>query len=365
MAAFNLKETIDAVVDGVTVWDSEIAFRLRAPAWVTVKNAVVHHVTYGVRYEDNIPQLRVWNTTFGAGVTQPFLAASSSSTGLQVANVLVLASSLPPEASGGSSRAVSASAFVNAAANDYHLAPGSLVIDAGASLIDVRTDREGTPRPQGAYYDVGAYEYCGTSCGGSSPPPPPPCSYSITPSARSVTAAGGMGTVTVTTGASCGWNVSNAPSWVTVAATTGTGGGSVTYSVAANTSTSPRTANLTIAAQAFVITQEGASPSNPPPPAPAPTPAPSGCDYALAPGEMRIPAPGGTFDVTVSVTGGDSCRWTTTNVPGWVTVVRGTGLGSGEARFSVAPNKTARQRSAVVLIAGRSFELVQLGAQTR
>ena len=32
MAAFNFKENVDATVDGVTVFDSEIAFRLRGPA---------------------------------------------------------------------------------------------------------------------------------------------------------------------------------------------------------------------------------------------------------------------------------------------------------------------------------------------
>jgi hypothetical protein len=39
MAAFNLKEHLDAHLDGVTVWDSEIAFRLRAPAWVTLQRS--------------------------------------------------------------------------------------------------------------------------------------------------------------------------------------------------------------------------------------------------------------------------------------------------------------------------------------
>jgi serralysin len=166
MAAFNLKENLDVVVDGVTVWDSEIAFRLRGPAWVTLKNAVVHHVGYGIRYEDNIPQLRVWNMTFGAGVSHPFLAAASSSAGIQAINVLVLGSSLPSEASGASNRLVEAAAFVDAASNDYHLAPGSLAIDAGASMVDVATDRDGALRPDGSYYDIGAYEYCSTSlCG--------------------------------------------------------------------------------------------------------------------------------------------------------------------------------------------------------
>ena len=58
MAAFNLKENVAVTVDGVTVYDSEIAFRLRGPgtsttggAWVTVKNAVVYDTTVAFRYE--------------------------------------------------------------------------------------------------------------------------------------------------------------------------------------------------------------------------------------------------------------------------------------------------------------------------
>jgi hypothetical protein len=51
MAAFNLKENVQVEVDGVTVFDSEIAFRVRGPAGgerggarVTVANAVVYNV---------------------------------------------------------------------------------------------------------------------------------------------------------------------------------------------------------------------------------------------------------------------------------------------------------------------------------
>jgi hypothetical protein len=103
-AAFNLKENIDATVDGVTVHDSEIAFRLRGPtkaqpagAWVAVKNAVVYDVVTGVRYENHIQNLRVWNTTIGSGVSRAFQAASSSPGGLDVRNLLVLGT-LPREA---------------------------------------------------------------------------------------------------------------------------------------------------------------------------------------------------------------------------------------------------------------------------
>jgi hypothetical protein len=50
-------------------------------------------------------------------------------------------------------------AFVDAAANDYTLAAGATVVDAGIALADVTTDRIGTARPQGRAYDVGAYEW--------------------------------------------------------------------------------------------------------------------------------------------------------------------------------------------------------------
>jgi hypothetical protein len=158
MAAFNLKENIDATVDRVTVFGSEIAFRLRGPASVRVQNAVVHDVDVAFRYEDNISNLRLWNNTLGSGITKAFVAAAATAGGLDVRNLLVLGASLPSEASGPSNRAVSASAFVDAAAHDYQLAPGSPALDSGVPIAEVTTDRAGTPRPQGAAYDAGAYE---------------------------------------------------------------------------------------------------------------------------------------------------------------------------------------------------------------
>ena len=199
MAAFNLKESIDAEIDGATVWDSEIGFRLRAPASVTLKNVVIYDVSYGVRYEDDIPELRVWNTTFGNGVGLPFRAASSTSDGLEVANVLVLGGELPSEAPGPWNRAVDATTFVDAASHDYHLAPEAPVVDAGATLTAVTTDRDGLSRPQGSYHDIGAYELCQSEQCGDSPPPPPDevCSFSLSSGGRSVKYRGGRVNVRV------------------------------------------------------------------------------------------------------------------------------------------------------------------------
>jgi hypothetical protein len=163
MAAFNLKERIDAMLDGVTVHDSEIAFRLRgardtdAGAWVTIQNAVVYRVATAYRYEDGIRNLRIWNNTLGRDVARAFRAASSSAKGVDVRNLLTIGGR-PSEASHASNLAVPETAFLNAAADDYHLAPRSNAIDAGVPIAGVTRDREGNARPAGAGVDVGAYE---------------------------------------------------------------------------------------------------------------------------------------------------------------------------------------------------------------
>jgi hypothetical protein len=47
--------------------------------------------------------------------------------------------------------------FANESAGDYHLEGGSPCVDSGAG-VDVDVDLEGTPRPQGSGWDMGAYE---------------------------------------------------------------------------------------------------------------------------------------------------------------------------------------------------------------
>jgi len=49
--------------------------------------------------------------------------------------------------------------FVSVAGRDFHLQSSSPLIDAGVTLPEVSDDLEGTPRPQGRNYDIGAYEF--------------------------------------------------------------------------------------------------------------------------------------------------------------------------------------------------------------
>jgi hypothetical protein len=166
MAAFNLKEHIDATLEGITVYDSEIAFRLRGGgegaaaggAWVTIKNAVLHDVSTAYRYEENIEQLRIWNNTIGRSVERVFQAASSAPDGLNVRNLLVCGAR-PEEAGHPSNLAVTETAFVDAARHDYRLARGAPAIDTGTAISAITVDRNGVKRPIGRAVDVGAYEW--------------------------------------------------------------------------------------------------------------------------------------------------------------------------------------------------------------
>jgi hypothetical protein len=160
MAAFNFKEYVDVTVDGVTVYDSDIAFRMRGAAngaRVLLKNAVVHDVATAFRYEDNIQNLRIWNSTVGRNVSRPFQAASAPSATLDVRNLLSVPA-LTSEARPSSNLRATLSFFLNATVHDYHLAPGSPAIDGGERLGEVTEDRDGVARPQRTRYDVGAYE---------------------------------------------------------------------------------------------------------------------------------------------------------------------------------------------------------------
>jgi hypothetical protein len=55
--------------------------------------------------------------------------------------------------------------FVNPVWGDVHQSNGSILIDNGQAVPGVAVDKDGAVRPQGAAYDIGAYEYGGPSQG--------------------------------------------------------------------------------------------------------------------------------------------------------------------------------------------------------
>src|ERR1043166_867139 len=88
---------------------------------------------------------------------------------------------------------------------------------------------------------------------------PPPCTFTVDQSNLSYSSDPTSGSINVTASAgTCAWNASSAASWISVTPPSGTGNGSVTYSIEANTNITSRSGTLTIAGQSVSITQAGA-----------------------------------------------------------------------------------------------------------
>ena len=82
------------------------------------------------------------------------------------------------------------------------------------------------------------------------------CTYSISSASANFNAFGGSGSVNVTAVASCPWTAVSHAGWIVInAGASGSGNGSVRYSVAANASTTARMATVTVAGQTFTVTQ--------------------------------------------------------------------------------------------------------------
>jgi hypothetical protein len=85
------------------------------------------------------------------------------------------------------------------------------------------------------------------------------CGFSISPTSVAVVSAGASRTVAVTATSGCAWTAVSNAAFVTVTGnTSGTGSGTVGYSVAATTAMSQRIGTMTIAGQTFTVTQAAA-----------------------------------------------------------------------------------------------------------
>ena len=88
------------------------------------------------------------------------------------------------------------------------------------------------------------------------------CTYSLAPTALTVAAAGGAGSLALTADSGCGWVAQSSAPWLRVdSASSGSGGGTVRFSVAGNPQTSGRMAQISIGGQTFALSQSpGAAP---------------------------------------------------------------------------------------------------------
>lgn len=170
------------------------------------------------------------------------------------------------------------------------------------------------------------------------------CSYAVSPLSQSIASAGGSATISVTTATGCAWTAASQVAWITVTAgASGTTGGSVSYSVAPNTSSTSRSGTILVAGQSVTVTQAGAAAS---------------CSFSVSPTSAKFGAAGGVGSATVTTASG--CAWTAVSNAAWITVTGGaTGAGSGPVYYSVASNPVSSSRSGTLTVAGVTVTITQ------
>lgn len=170
--------------------------------------------------------------------------------------------------------------------------------------------------------------------------------FSLSSASQTVGASGGAVSVNVTGTTGCPRSATSNASWITVAAgASGTGTGTVSLNVAANTAGTSRTGTATIGGKVFSVTQSAA---------------PCGA-FSLSPASQNVGAVGGA--ASTSVTGTTGCARTATSNASWITVTGGaTGSGSGTVSTSVAANTLTTTRTGTVTIGGQTFTIMQAAA---
>ena len=165
------------------------------------------------------------------------------------------------------------------------------------------------------------------------------CATAITPTAQTVGASGGSGTVVVNTAPGCAWTAQSEAAWISMTSgQAGNGPGTVAFSVSAWDGPT-RTGRLRVDTHVFTVTQT------------------AGCSFNLSSSSASIAAGGGTGTVQVATAAG--CSWTAASNAPWITITAGgSGSGPGDVRFSVLAN-TGPERNATLTAAGRTFTVTQ------
>ena len=168
----------------------------------------------------------------------------------------------------------------------------------------------------------------------------------VTLSTASVSAGGGTGTITVTTGQECGWSASTQFGWIAgLSPTSGQGNGQVAFNVGPNPLQTERQGEVVVNDSRVQIRQEAAT-----------------CQFTISSNNQDFASAGGTGTVTIA--GIQGCPWTARSNAAWITVTSpSSGEGSGVVEFQVAFNSQVA-RVGTLSIAGRDFTVSQSGEVT-
>jgi hypothetical protein len=168
-----------------------------------------------------------------------------------------------------------------------------------------------------------------------------PCTYTLSTPSVTLSAKGGSETVSVKVkGTDCApWTASTTNSWITITSgSSGTGNGTVKFTVPGNTNTTGLSGTITIADQTITVNQD-----------------PGGCTYSFSPKNAKFKDTGGTGTVTVKPNFSD-CDWTAASNDPFITITGGaSGVGKGTVRYTVASNPNTTALTGSITIGEENF----------
>jgi len=184
-----------------------------------------------------------------------------------------------------------------------------------------------------------------------------PCTITASVPSTSSTifqSSGGGGMINVTATSGCSWTatVSGNTSWITIlSGASGTGNGTIIYTVSPNTGTAKRIGTITVTNSIpIIITQYGASITT--------------CNYEISPASKTFPYTASSGHIFTITTNDQSCTWKVVPTENWVTVTSGgSGTGNGAGNYSITLNNSNSTRTAEIKILGttKSLVLIQEG----
>jgi C1A family cysteine protease len=175
---------------------------------------------------------------------------------------------------------------------------------------------------------------------------PAACSYSISSVGETAPLTGGTGTISVTAGSGCKWTATSQEPWIQVTAgASGTGNGTVSFTVSPNSPTAnqgapARTGTILVAGYTYTVNQGDIT-----------------CTYTAA----LETSGAGVFENQIDVYPSNSeCTWTATPQVPWISVTSGaSGTGNGVVKFAMQPSTQVTARMGGISVAGQTLTFVQ------
>jgi hypothetical protein len=167
---------------------------------------------------------------------------------------------------------------------------------------------------------------------GSDQSPSAPCTFSVSASPQSFGVSGGTGSATVSTASHCSWTARADANWLSITtASSGSGQGVVSFTVAPSSDASARSGHLIIADQTVSIAQDGLV----------------ACQYSVVPVQVSY-CVDGMQGASVAVSTASGCPWTASTDAAWITLLNSpAGGGSDTLQFNVASNYLAPRESVI------------------